>query len=108
VLNRKVEKIGGLFERTGAVGHHHAGNVRVLGKDLVDAVRQREQVVERDVGATDINDLLDLHVGILADFRNRLDELLAENCASLVFGQIRRGGARARDGPSSGEHPNQW
>jgi len=70
------------------MGHHNTGHLRVFGKNFVDAIGKREQVLKRDVRTSDVDDLLDLHVGILLDFRHRLDELLSLLSALKALGGL--------------------
>jgi hypothetical protein len=87
VLDREIEKVGGLFERAGPVGNDDASRCGILREDPVDAARDRQPVVERDVRAANVDDLLDLHVRVLRDFRHARDQLRPEHRAGLVFGQ---------------------
>ena len=100
----QIEEIRGLFERVRARGDHEPGDGRGLLEDGLDALRQRQPVVDREVGAVDIDDLLDAHIRDLRDLRHRLDQLFAEDRAGLVVRQVGRRGTGAGDGAAGREH----
>ena len=58
MFDRQVEEISGLFERTGPMRDDDAGDLRVLRKYLVNALRKCEPNVERDIRAANVADLL--------------------------------------------------
>ncbi len=106
VPDRQVEKVRGLLERVGAVRDHDPGHSGVSRENRVDPPGHRQPVVERDVGARDVDDLLDLHIGELRDLRNRRDQLLAEDGPRAVVGQVRPGVAAARNRAAGRQHPH--
>ena len=92
-----VQHEGRLLHRVGAVSHHRP--VGAVGHRLLDGVRQREQVAERDLGARQQAEGLGLDRRHLAELRHRLHQ----RCGIQRGGDTPLPAARHGDGPAHGE-----
>ena len=81
-----MQEKGGLFERVGAARHDDAGQRRVLGEQLVDAPREPKPLLERQLAAGDVGELLVGQTALPFEARHRLGELLGGQPAAVAIG----------------------
>jgi hypothetical protein len=65
------------------VGNDDSGDAGIVCKDAIDAVGEREQVFKLNVWAAYIDNLLDLDICKLLDFRHCFDKVLSEDVPPL-------------------------
>src|ERR1041385_2001122 len=89
VFDCEVEKKGGLLKRVRTVGDNNSGDLRIAAENSVDAVGESEPVRNRDVGAIDVHNLLNLYIGQFLDFRHGLYQIFTTQGPALVIRQVR-------------------
>ena len=99
VSYREVQEVRDLLERVGTAGHHDAGQVLLLVEQRVDPAGERKPLVQRELGARDVGELLALGPRVGGDLWNGGQQFFVrEPCASAVGDRSTR-----RDEPHSRE-----
>ena len=88
----EVEEVGELFERVGAAGDDDAREARVVLEQLVEALGEREPLIERELRAGQVRELLELGLRVAADVRHQVDELFGGEPAAVLVGDRAAGG----------------
>jgi hypothetical protein len=93
-----VEEERGLFERVGAAGDDDAGDVLVGRVELVDAPRQADPLLQRELAAGHVGELFERDPRVTIDARHRLRQFLGGQPAAVLVGNGAAGGDEMHPG----------
>ena len=74
--DRQVEEVRQLLERVGPAGDDDAGDAGIVLEELVDALGERDPLVERESRAGEVGELLELGPRVAAHVRHELRRAL--------------------------------
>ncbi len=94
VAHREMQEKGGLLERIGATGHDDSGQARIVCEQFVDPAGKPDPLVERQLAAGDVGELLVGEMGVAFQPRHRLGQVFGAEPTALAIG----------DGAASGNH----
>ncbi|KAI6763984.1 hypothetical protein HG530_007773 [Fusarium avenaceum] len=100
-LHSKIEKERGLLEGVSTMGNNNALDVRTI-EICLDAMRQRGKDSRVDVAAINIGDLHASNIRDIADLRDRVNQRLDAQRASLVACGLVGRSSRAGNGTAGG------
>ena len=93
--HREVEEVGELLERVGPAGDDEPGDRGVRPEDLVQPSGERDPLIQRQLAARQVRELLELRPGVALDSRHRLHQLFGGQPSAVPVGD----GAARRDQP---------
>ena len=103
IADQQLQQPGGFLQRVGAVGDHHAGQIRIYREGITNAFQQCAPVLKQQVGAVDIGDLLNRDLGQAVELRHRSQQGLTPQHARGVVVQGCTVVRAAGDGAAGGQ-----